>query len=100
MTLITWKPKKNTERTAVAKHGDLWRLLEAPWTSSSHRHLITSIDKSDLRWIDSDQITESVADMSQSDDLEEGLDILKIEIANPCSVEPPVIQPAILADGV
>jgi hypothetical protein len=99
VTLITWKPKKNTERTAVAKHGDLWRLLEAPWTSSSKRHLITSPDTADLRWIDDDQITERVTeeDVEVAEDIHSGP---ANEIFVISSVEPPVIQPAILADGV
>ena len=62
MTLIQWTPVKNTERTAIAKHGDVWQLMEAPWSKDATRHLITSPDKADLRWIGSEQVVSMLSE--------------------------------------
>lgn len=51
---VTWTPVKNTERTAVRKHGKQWTV----WRREGSRTLITSPDGDDLRWIEQDQIVE------------------------------------------
>jgi hypothetical protein len=65
--LVTWTPVKNTEREAQRKHGDTWRELRAPWSTNManagphDRRLITSMDESDLRWINASQVTDEVS---------------------------------------
>lgn len=58
MVQLKWKPLKNTERTAISRHGESWK-----WLFLHHGRgpqgqdvLITSQDGSDLRWIFGHQI--------------------------------------------
>ena len=53
---ITWRPVRNTERSAVARHGNVWQTVRKDLFRGAPSWLITSPDLVDLRWIGEDQV--------------------------------------------
>lgn len=55
---VKWLAVKNTEREAIRKHGDVWLIIRTD--DAVQKVCITPPDKSDLRWITTAQVKESL----------------------------------------